>query len=131
MRWWPRSARGQHLGVDADRQLRRFAQVIEVAVAESTAREALASRATQQSVVAELGRRATEGTSIGELLDLACVEAAAALPADLVTVMETQGDGEILLHAASGTAEPVVPGHRSPAPTRPSRWPRSSSASRL
>ena len=68
--------------MEADRQLHRFAQVIEVAVAESTARAALASRAAQHSVVAELGRRATEGASIGELFDLSCTEAATALPAD-------------------------------------------------
>ena len=102
------------LGDGADRELHRFAQVIEVAVAASIASEALALRATQQSVVAELGRRAIEGASIGELFDLACEEAAAALPSDIVTVMETQGEGEILIHSATGVGDEPWAGRRVP-----------------
>ena len=86
-----------------------------MAVAESTAREALAARAAQQTVVAELGQRATEGTGISELFQLACDGARTAMPADITAVMETQGDDdEILVHAASGTPEPLPPGHRIP-----------------
>ncbi len=104
---------GARLGEEADRQLRRFAQVIEVAVAESTAREALAALAAQQTVVAELGRRATEGAAIAELFQFACEGTREAMPADITAVMETEGDGdEIAVHAAAGTAQPLEPGHR-------------------
>jgi diguanylate cyclase (GGDEF)-like protein/PAS domain S-box-containing protein len=104
---------GMSLGDDADRQLRRFAQVIEVAVAESTAREALATRAAQQTVVAELGLRATEGAEVQELFQLACDGVRETMPADITAVMETQGEGEdIAVHAASGTPEPLPDGHR-------------------
>ena len=101
------AAGGEALADGADHQLHRFAQVIEVAVAESTAREALASRAAQQSVVAELGRRAAEGAGIGELVDLACVEAAAALPADHVTVTETKGEDDAPAQSPTGLIAPI------------------------
>jgi diguanylate cyclase (GGDEF)-like protein/PAS domain S-box-containing protein len=103
---------GEQLDEDADRQLRRVAQVIEVAVAESTAREALAARAAQQTVVAELGRCATEGVDVMELFQRACDGVREAMPADITAVMQTQGSDDIAVHAASGTPEPLEPGHR-------------------
>jgi diguanylate cyclase (GGDEF)-like protein/PAS domain S-box-containing protein len=84
--------------------------------ARKRARDELERKTLQQAMVASLGQRALEGTSLNRLMDEAAFVVAATLDVDFSTVYElVEEDDQLLLQAASGVPEQLVRSARIPA----------------
>ena len=90
---------------------RLITSVIRDVTERKRAQEELATRATQQAVVAELGRRALSGTDLAILMDEAVASVARTLRVERASVLELLPDGDaFLLRAGVGWKDGIV-GH--------------------
>jgi diguanylate cyclase (GGDEF)-like protein/PAS domain S-box-containing protein len=102
--------------MDRDGQCAGFVGVAVDVTARKRAREELERNTVQQAMVASLGQRALEGTSLSRLMDEAAFVVAATLDVDYSGVVElVPEDGELILVAASGVSEELVREARIPA----------------